>query len=188
MLWGERERQRERKRERERARERERESERERERESRHRLWIFFLVFCCSSIMLVHWFHLSSCASCVKPLFGAHPKMGAVTFDYLHMIRTSVNSRLYFVTSPSQLSFKPESSAYFRLCRREGHIRFPWFFTCTVDLGPLVFSSYFNYQSPSSLTGWPTTSALVKLLSDQLAVPYTLCLLLIIFLLSLLPQ
>ena len=37
--------------------------------------WIFFLVFCCSNV-LVHWFRLHRFAPYVRPLFVAHSKMG----------------------------------------------------------------------------------------------------------------
>ena len=84
------------------------------EEESRHRLWIILLVFCCSSNILVHWFHLHSCALGIKLLFGAHPVIFISTFLWLVF-----NCFLYIITSPSHLTFKPESSPYFRLCQRE---------------------------------------------------------------------
>ena len=61
------------------------------EKESRHRQ-IFFLVFCYSSDVLVRWFRLHSCASGVRPLFGAQSKMGATTFDYLRPGKCSLLS------------------------------------------------------------------------------------------------
>ena len=44
--------------------------------ESRHRPWVIFLVFCGWYNVLVRWFRLYSCASRVRPLFEARPKLG----------------------------------------------------------------------------------------------------------------
>ena len=68
------------------------------------------------------------------PFFGVHHKMESATFSYLHMVLVSVYSHLYLVTSPSQLTFKPESSPYFHLASEGRHIRFWWFHTCAKDL------------------------------------------------------
>ena len=95
--------------------------------------------------MLVHWFCLLRFASGIRPLFRAHPKMGAITFDYLHIFLASVYLGLYLVMSPSQLTFKPESSSYFHLVLEGGHICFRWFHTCAEDLGPVFFLVIFNY-------------------------------------------
>ena len=75
------------------------------ERKSRHKPWIFFLVFCCSCNMVVHWFHLHSCTSSRGPLFGAHPKMRAATFGFLHIVLASVHCCLYLVTFLSPINF-----------------------------------------------------------------------------------
>ena len=36
-------------------------------------------------------FRLHSCASCVRPLFGAHPKFGLITFVHLHIFVAGVH-------------------------------------------------------------------------------------------------
>ena len=111
---------------------------------SRDRPWIFFLVFCCSSNMLIRWFHLYRLMSGVRPPFGAHPKVGAATFNYLHVVLDSVHLCLYLFTSQSQLTFKPELSPYLCLVSERGHIHFQWFYACAEDLGPPgFFSSHF---------------------------------------------
>ena len=96
-------------------------------------------------------------------LVWTHPKMGTATFDCFYIVMASVHSCLYLVTSPSQLS------------------------------NPSFFLVIFNYRDHSPVTGWSTTSALAWLTGRQIAVPYTLCLLVLFlliyfFLLSLLPQ
>ena len=62
--------------------------------ERSHRPWIFFLVFCCSSNVLVCWFRLYSCTS-VGRFFGAHPKIGLVIFTRLYNLVTGV--QLWFL-------------------------------------------------------------------------------------------
>ena len=75
-----------------------------RERVGRHRAWISFLLFCCSSNVIAPWFRLHNCMYCVRHFFGAHPKMRAATFDYLHIVLTRIHFCLYLVASPSQLA------------------------------------------------------------------------------------
>ena len=50
----------------------------------------FLSVFSCSSNMLVCWFRLHRFVSGVGPLFGAHPKNGAVIFVLLYFIVADV--------------------------------------------------------------------------------------------------
>ena len=134
-----------------------------REREGRHRLWISFLVFCCSSNMLVCWFCLHSCTSGVRPLFRGYTKMGAILLS-LHLWGWCSSVRLYLINSLSQLTFKPKWSSYFHLVSgREEHNCFHWFHTCTEDLRPPgIFLVIFNYRSHSPMTG-RSTSALAWL-------------------------
>ena len=66
------------------------------------------------------------------------------TFDYLHIVVTSVNSRLCLVRSSSQLTFKLESSSYFCLESKGRHIHFQWLHTCAEDLGPPIFLVILN--------------------------------------------
>ena len=47
--------------------------------------------------------------------FGSTPQNGYLTFHYVHIVFACVHSRLYLVTTPSLLTFKPKSSLYFRL-------------------------------------------------------------------------
>ena len=61
-----------------------------REREQTQSLNFFFLVFCCSSNVLVRWFRLHWCASGVRPLFGAHLTMGATIFVSLYIFVAGV--------------------------------------------------------------------------------------------------
>ena len=79
------------------------------EKESRDGPWIFFLLFCCRSKVLVRWFRLHRFASGVRPLISS-------LFTFLWLV--------FNVTSPSQLTFKSELSPYFRLVRRKEHTRF----------------------------------------------------------------
>ena len=72
------------------------------EKESRDKPWIFFLVFFCCSNVLISWFRLHRFVSHLRFLFGAHPKMGAAIFAYLHIVLACVPSRLYLVTSNFQ--------------------------------------------------------------------------------------
>ena len=55
------------------------------ERESRYRPWIFFLVFCCSSNVLIRWFRVHGCTSGMRILFGVNPKMKLVFFASLYI-------------------------------------------------------------------------------------------------------
>ena len=109
----------------------------ERKREQK-RILNFLFVFSCSSNVLVRWFRLHRFASVVRSLFGAHPEIGAATFDYLHLVLVCVHSRLYLVTSCSQLIFisKSSPSAWWR---RDKHICFRRLHTCAEDFGPSVF-------------------------------------------------
>ena len=131
----------------------------------------FFSSFCCRSNVIAYLFLLHSCTCSVRRLFGAHPKMEAATFDYLHIVLYCVHSHFYLVTSPNQLTFKPESSPCFCLVSERGYIRFQWFHTCTKRGGTYFFLVMFNYHSRSPVTGWPATSALVWLLRGLLADP-----------------
>ena len=53
--------------------------------ENRDRPWIFFLGFGCNSNVVVSWFHLHRFTSCMRQLFGAHPKMRTATSGCLHI-------------------------------------------------------------------------------------------------------
>ena len=60
------------------------------ERKGRHRPWFIFLVFCCSSNVLVRWFRLHNCESGVRPFSRALPKMGAIIFVSLYIVVADV--------------------------------------------------------------------------------------------------
>ena len=106
--------------------------ERENERETAD-AELFFLVFCCSFNVLVHFLLLRICASGVTPLLDDHSKTSA-TSEYLHIVLISVYSRLYLDTTLSQLTFKPEPSSNLCLVVEGGHILFLWFNACA-DFG-----------------------------------------------------
>ena len=113
------------------------------ENKSRHRPWIFFFVLCCGFNELVCWFRLHSNAFCVRPLFGAHHKMGLT----LHLSDWCSLPSLFC----SQVTFKPESFPHFCLVlHRHRRFRTSVFF----------FLVLFNYRSH-----WRTTamSTLVRL-------------------------
>ena len=76
-----------------------------REREGKYRSWIFFLIFCCSSNLLVRWFRLHSCAFGVGPLFGAHPKTEAIIFVSLHLRGRKLPVFFFFLFFLLLLSF-----------------------------------------------------------------------------------
>ena len=155
------------------------------EKESRHRPWIFLLDFFGDSKVLFHWFSLHSCASCVRAFFRNHPKIGAVTFHYLHIVQASVYSHLHLVTFLSQPTFKhqniPVTSA---LCLKGIHIRSRWFHICAEYLRPPVFQVIFESFTPD----WLTYNECFHLTppSGQLSVRRLF--LFFFFLLSLLPQ
>ena len=138
-----------------------------REREDKHRPWIFFLIFSCSFNMLVWWFCLHRSRSNVKPLFRAHPKMGAATLSSL------------------LTHFQKGVVPYFCLMApwwgREKHIPFQLFLTCIKAFGPLIlFLVLFNYCGHSTMTGWPTTNVLAWV--TQRSAGHRLCVCLFFFL------
>ena len=71
------------------------------EKESRRRHWIFILVLCCSSNMLVHWFCFYRFASSVRPLFRVDPKMGLGNFRLILRLR----GWRYWLCSPLHFRF-----------------------------------------------------------------------------------
>ena len=102
------------------------------------------------SNVLVLWFRLHRFVSGVRLLFEAQPKIGSATLDYLQIVLFSSQCCFYLVTSPSLQTFKPESSHYFLLVSKGGHISFWWFHTCKEDLRPpFLFLVIFNYRSHS---------------------------------------
>ena len=108
--------------------------------------------------------------------------MGVVTFDYFHIILASVHSRLYHAMSPSQHTFKPELTPL--LPAGVGRKNIPFSVVphqCKILWTP-VYLVGFNCCSYSPISGWPTTSALALLLRAQLAIPWTLCPLFLLFL------
>ena len=107
--------------------------------ESRDRPRILFLVFRYISNVLLRWFRFHISASGVRSFVVALLKMVAATFAYVHIVLASVPSRLYLVTSFSQLTFKPKTSSYFCLVSGEGQIHFRWFYICAEDFGPQGF-------------------------------------------------
>ena len=60
------------------------------EREDRNRVWIFFLVFCCSSHDFVLLFCLQKYTSGERFFFGSHPKNEAVIFVCLYIFVTGI--------------------------------------------------------------------------------------------------
>ena len=134
------------------------------EKEDRERPWIFLLVLFCSFNKPFYWFLLHRCTSGVRPLFGAHPKMGTTAFDYLHIVLANVHCSFYFVTSPTQLTFNPVSSLYIRLVAEGGAYLFPVVPRQCRRLGtPRIFYSQLKHRSPLPVTGWPLTSGLAWL-------------------------
>ena len=127
------------------------------ERKRRNRHWIFFLVFCCSSNILVCWFHLHSCASGVRPLFRAYSKIGAAISVIFTSSWLVFNCCLYLIMSPSQPTLKPEWSPYFCLVLEGGTYLFPVVPLLRRRSGtPCVFFLViFNYHSHTCVTGWP---------------------------------
>ena len=105
----------------------------------------------------------------VGSLFGAHPKIGAAIFDYLHIVLISVHLRLSLVTSPRQLTFKPELSLYFCLMLEGGHVRFRWFHISRRFRVSGFFLVIFNYRGHSPVTSQPKMSSLAWLTIGQLS-------------------
>ena len=87
-----------------------------RKRESRHKPWIFFRVFFCSSNMLVRWV-----ASSVKPLFGANSQKEARKFSSAYIFVASVQQTVFnsarLAVNPLK-KILPLPSAW---CRQEEH-------------------------------------------------------------------
>ena len=78
------------------------------EKESEGRPWIVFLVFCCSSNVLVHWFRLHSCMSGVRSISGVHRKIGVATsavFGCLHILISGLQLTVFISSSPLLFSF-----------------------------------------------------------------------------------
>ena len=133
----------------------------------RDRTWIFFLLFCSSSSVLVRWFRLHSCASGVTPFWGYIQNETAV-FVYIYIVFSWCS---VLVTAPSQLTFKPEVPLLppgvggRNISVSDGS-------TSTRKIWELqFFKVIFDYRSHSLVTGWPRLSALAWLLTGQLAVP-----------------
>ena len=143
------------------------------ERESRHRPWILFLVFCCSSDVFVRWFCLYSCASGLRPLFELHHKIGLVTFVRLHIfvgwVQLSSLPRHVSQLTDFQNRVAPVLPSVVSEWRNIPFIRFH---ICAEYLWLLgFFVVIFNYRSHSSVTGWPITSALARRLRARVSVP-----------------
>ena len=68
------------------------------------------------------------------------------------------NCRLYLVTSPSQLTFKPESSPYFLLVSEGGTYPFPEAQHLRWSFGTPVFLVISNHYCHSPVSVWPSTS------------------------------
>ena len=109
---------------------------------SRHRYWIFYLIFCYSSTCLYRFYRFGSD---VRPFHGAHLKWG-------HIFRLSLHfcgcfsfgvfiSKHPAANTLSKPSF-PITSAWWR---KENALRFRWFHTCSEDLGNLFCSNLFFY-------------------------------------------
>ena len=131
-----------------------------REREGIQRPWIAFLIFCCSSNVLVSRVRFYSCVFGMRPLFRAHPKMGRQIFVSLYISLTGVlhSSLPRRVSQPTLLSNPSYPFTY--LCGRGRNVSFP------VDPHMLrIFgtSGFFlvlsDYRSHSLVTGWPATRA-----------------------------
>ena len=132
------------------------------ERVSRHRPWIFFLVFCCSSSMLVRWFCLHRFSSGVTLLFGAYSKMGASIFVCLYISL----SRLQLESSRQAAPSNPSRRLTSAWCQRED---------ISVSGGSIPVQIFFlvilNCRSHSLVTGSSTTSAQPKSPRGQPAAP-----------------
>ena len=145
-----------------------------RRKKGRGRLWIFFLVFCCSSNVLVRWFRHHSCASGVWHLFRAHRSKGSRNFllsshcpgkSLLSSLPRHVSEPTYFQTLTSTWCHRVDISV--SGCSTPAHKI--W------DLW--VFSNHFDYRRHSPETPWPTTSAWLTQVSW---LPRRLCLLFLI--------
>ena len=104
-----------------------------REREDGQRPWIFFLVFCCSSNVLIRWFHLYRLESSVRPLFGAH---GNFRLSSHSPSKSSSHLRANGLSNQSRCL-----TAVW--CRWEEHIHFRRFPSCAEDSGPPFFFKSF---------------------------------------------
>ena len=125
-----------------------------REREGRYGLWIFILVFCCSSNVVVRWFRLLSGTSGVWPFSELTPKWGPNFGLSSHCPGLwSLSSFLCHVSEPN--NFQTFVVAYF--CQ-EGTYPFSMVANQRIFRISEFFLVIFVYccHSPS----WPTSSAL----------------------------
>ena len=148
-----------------------REREREIERESRHRPWLFFPTFWCSSNALFHLICLHNRASDVGPLFWAHAKTRAVIFVYLYIFVASVQ----LSSLPRHTTFRTNFQTWVASLLPPGvqgnTYPFPVVLHLHWRLGTSnVFLVISNYRSHLPMIGWPTTIPLAWLLRGQLAV------------------
>ena len=95
------------------------------ERESRHQTLNFFLVFSCSSNILVCWV-VFLCKG-VRKFSSPHIFVASVQLTFFTLSRLANNS-------PQNESFPP-----FHLMSVGGKIPFCWFYTCTEDFGTTSF-------------------------------------------------
>ena len=139
-------------------------------------------------------FYLHRFAFSVRPIFGAHTKMGEVIFVclYIFMAGVQLSSLPLHI---HLLTFKLKSSLYFCLVSQRG----PCLFLMVPHLcrrygTPGFFLVMFNYHSHSLVTGWPTISALAWVTQRSGGCSHRFCLLFLLkmffffFYLSLLPQ
>ena len=142
------------------------------EKESRHRPWIFFLVFCYISnvLVIVRRFRLHSCVSSVKTQFGAHSKLATVIFVSLYIFVAGV--QLLFLPCHVSESTNLQTRVIPLLPPGVGGRTYP------LSVVPILCRSFwtscfflviFNYRIHSPV--WPTTNALALLSKGQLAVP-----------------
>ena len=129
------------------------------EKESRDRPWIFFLVFCCSSTMLVLWFRFHRFASGVRPPFRSLPKNGATIFVCPYISVACVQLTVFTSSRQATNSLKP--SAYLCLVLEGGPYPFPVVPLLRRRFGIFGFFPVIcNYRSHLPVIDWPTTRAL----------------------------
>ena len=136
---------------------------------SRHRPWIFFPIFCCSSTCFFAGFVFTGSHLVWDPFSTLSPTwwlqlLSIFTLSWL--VFTSIFTSL----CPAPDSFSNQSCVLASVWwQREEHICFWWFYTCA-DFGPLIFFLViFNHCSHSPVTGCPTTCALAWHTVDPLS-------------------
>ena len=159
--------------------------DREREGESRHRPWIFFLVFCCSSNVFVSVFRRISCESGVTP-FERSPENGAGNFRPVSHFSGECLTVVFSSTRLPANTFQLKFSPYFRLLSERGTYPFSVVPHMLRRSGtPLIFLVIFNYRCHSAVTGWPTMGAFAWLTQfSWLFCSVSVCFFFLFFLLS----